>query len=446
MRNLPSKHLCGNDDTLRDEREREKNNTTNNNNNNKMTSFNVFVRLVNSTRTRCYQLSDAFSRSDDDDDDDDYKKGEREQNVLLNRLKALVETREGIPRDAQVFLSVETTFFFAKSKGEDGEKRDAASASGSSSSSSFSSSSLDEENFLSRRKRIEPNGTYQLFLKKGLQGGKGGFGTLLRSTGKKKGRNSGANNNELCRDLKGQRYHVTENAKKMEQWEKEESLREEEALALRYIEEQTGEKARKRAKMEEEEERFRKDSEEVKERMERAIKMATNATKISTTLASSSVEKRSKRDEEDDDNDDEDEDDDDDDDEDDFRKKKKKTSTTKNDRGEKEKEEECKEEEKPKEVEEKEQRKEEKVAASEKKLSSAATSSSPPKQENFEPIDLSVINTAQELERFGLDHLKIELTRQKLKCGGSLEERANRLFLLKTNSLEEIDKKHKAKK
>ena len=404
-----------------------------------MTSFNVFVRLVNSTRTRCYQLSDdASSRNDYDD----HKKGEG-QNILLNRLKALVETREGIPRDAQVFLSVETTFFFAKSEGE---KRDAASsASGSSSSSSFSSfSSLDEENFLSRRKRIEPNGTYQLFLKKGLQGGKGGFGTLLRSTGKKKGRNSGANNNELCRDLRGQRYHVTENAKKMEQWEKEESLREEEALALRYIEEQTGEKARKRAKMEEEEERFRKDSEEVKERMERAIKMATNATKISTTLASSSVEKRSKRDEEDDDNDDEEEEEDDD--EDDFRKKKKKTSTTKNYRGEKEKEEERKEEEKPKEVEEKEQRKEEKVAASEKKLSSAATSSSPPKQENFEPIDLSVINTAQELERFGLDHLKIELTRQKLKCGGSLEERANRLFLLKTNSLEEIDKKHKAKK
>ena len=398
-----------------------------------MTSFNVFVRLVNSTRTRCYQLSDA-SRNDYDD----YEKGEG-QNVLLNRLKALVETREGIPRDAQVFLSVETTFFFAKSEGE---KRDAASASGSSSSSSFSSfSSLDEENFLIRRKRIEPNGTYQLFLKKGLQGGKGGFGTLLRSTGKKKGRNSGANNNELCRDLKGQRYHVTENAKKMEQWEKEESLREEEALALRYIEEQTGEKARKRAKMEEEEERFRKDSEEVKERMERAIKMATNATKISTTLASSSVEKRSKRDkEEDDNNKEEEEEEEEEEDEDDFRKKKKKTSTTKNDRGEKEKEEERKE------VEEKEQRKEEKVGVSEKKLSSATTSSSPPKQENFEPIDLSVINTAQELERFGLDHLKIELTRQKLKCGGSLEERANRLFLLKTNSLEEIDKKHKAKK
>jgi splicing factor 3A subunit 3 len=75
-----------------------------------------------------------------------------------------------------------------------------------------------------------------------------------------------------------------------------------------------------------------------------------------------------------------------------------------------------------------------------------SSNSSPPKQENFEPIDLHDINVAQELERFGLDHLKIELTRQNLKCGGSLEERANRLFLLKMTPFEAIDKKHKAMK
>ena len=62
---------------------------------------------------------------------------------------------------------------------------------------------------------------------------------MLRSTGKKKGRNNAEPNNDLCRDLKGQRYHVSENARKMEQWTKEESLREEEKN-LRYIEEQTG--------------------------------------------------------------------------------------------------------------------------------------------------------------------------------------------------------------
>ena len=78
----------------------------------------------------------------------------------------------------------------------------------------------------------------------------------------------------------------------------------------------------------------------------------------------------------------------------------------------------------------------------------SSSKSSPPKQENFEPIDLNNINTAQELERFGLDHLKIELTRQKLKCGGSLEEQANRLFLLKKRIIFScfLFKKHKAKK
>ena len=107
-----------------------------------------------------------------------------------------------------------------------------------------------------------------------------------------------------------------------------------------------------------------------------------------------------------------------------------------------EKEEEEKEEKDTKEN----KKKEEKAEANKKEPQLSSSKSSPPKQENFEPIDLNNINTAQELERFGLDHLKIELTRQKLKCGGSLEERANRLFLLKTNSLEAIDKKHKAKK
>ena len=252
---------------------------------------------------------------------------------------------------------------------------------------------------------------------------------MLRSTGKKKGRNNAEANNDLCRDLKGQRYHVSENARKMEQWTKEESLREEESLALRYIEEQTGEKARKRAKMEKEEEQFRKDSEEVKERMEEAIKAASTTLKTSTTSSSAGKE-------------DEDSDDDDDDDEDDFRKKKKKKEGMMTEQGEKEEEE--KEEKDTKEN----KKKEEKAEANKKEpvVVPSSSKSSPPKQENFEPIDLNNINAAQELERFGLDHLKIELTRQKLKCGGSLEERANRLFLLKTNSLEAIDKKHKAKK
>ena len=333
---------------------------------------NVFVRSMNSTRTRCYQL--------------------RENTLAC--LRETVERSEGIPRERLLFLGGPRVV-------DDANEGDI----------------------------IESNVTYQLWVKGGLGGGKGGFGTLLRSTGKKKGRNNAEANNDLCRDLKGQRYHVSENARKMEQWTKEESLREEESLALRYIEEQTGEKARKRAKMEKEEEQFRKDSEEVKERMEEAIKAASTTLKTSTTSSSAGKE-------------DEDSDDDDNDDEDDFRKKKKKKEGMMTEQGEKEEEE--KEEKDTKEN----KKKEEKAEANKKEpvVVPSSSKSSPPKQENFEPIDLNNINAAQELERFGLDHLKIELTRQKLKCGGSLEERANRLFLLKTNSLEAIDKKHKAKK
>ena len=386
---------------------------------------NVFVRLINSTRTRCYQIKLSSSSSDEDDDTDDE----------LERLKIMVEKREGIPREKQSFLALEKDFKEERKEEEDDRKGGKGTRETSTKRTrTTTSSSVIKTTRRRQRRRIEENQTYQLFLKKGLRGGKGGFGTLLRSTGKKKGRNAEPNN-DMCRDLKGQRYHVSENARKMEKWEKEESLREEEALALKYIEEQTGEKARKRAKMEKEEERFRKDSEEVKERMEEAMKVATTSKPIQTM-----VEKGRVWDEEE-----EEDDSDDEEDEDDFRRKKKKGTTKKSTTEEEEIEE---EEEEGKE----EERKVIKVAkANDKKeifagAAPMSSNSSPPKQENFEPIDLHDINVAQELERFGLDHLKIELTRQNLKCGGSLEERANRLFLLKMTPFEAIDKKHKAMK
>ncbi|KAI5059532.1 hypothetical protein GOP47_0025851 [Adiantum capillus-veneris] len=52
---------------------------------------------------------------------------------------------------------------------------------------------------------------------------------------------------------------------------------------------------------------------------------------------------------------------------------------------------------------------------------------------------------ASDLEVLGLDQLKHELQLRGLKCGGSLSERAGRLFLLKTIPLEKLDKKHFAK-
>lgn len=50
------------------------------------------------------------------------------------------------------------------------------------------------------------------------------------------------------------------------------------------------------------------------------------------------------------------------------------------------------------------------------------------------------------LQVLGMERLKLELQSHGLKCGGTLQERASRLFLLKTTPLDKIPKKHLAKK
>jgi hypothetical protein len=60
------------------------------------------------------------------------------------------------------------------------------------------------------------------------------------------------------------------------------------------------------------------------------------------------------------------------------------------------------------------------------------------------PLDVAHYQSAAELEALGLDVLKRELTGRGLKCGGTLGERAARLFLLKSTPLEQLDSKHKA--
>ena len=61
------------------------------------------------------------------------------------------------------------------------------------------------------------------------------------------------------------------------------------------------------------------------------------------------------------------------------------------------------------------------------------------------PIPLGDVGTAVELEAYGLERLKNELARLGLKCGGSLAQRAERLFLLKSMPLDQIPKQHRAK-
>ncbi|KAH7864358.1 hypothetical protein Vadar_028712 [Vaccinium darrowii] len=64
----------------------------------------------------------------------------------------------------------------------------------------------------------------------------------------------------------------------------------------------------------------------------------------------------------------------------------------------------------------------------------------------MKPLNYEEINSAAELEAFGMERLKSELQSRGLKCGGTLQERAARLFLLKTTPLEMLPKKLLAKK
>ena len=58
---------------------------------------------------------------------------------------------------------------------------------------------------------------------------------------------------------------------------------------------------------------------------------------------------------------------------------------------------------------------------------------------DYPPIDLEQFDCPEELEPLGLNHLKNELTRRGLKCGGTLSDRASRLFSVKGLSADQIE-------
>lgn len=66
-------------------------------------------------------------------------------------------------------------------------------------------------------------------------------------------------------------------------------------------------------------------------------------------------------------------------------------------------------------------------------------------QKDPSAVNLSDYTSAEALEALGLDALKAELVARRLKCGGTIKERAARLFLLRDKTREEIDRKHWAK-
>lgn len=62
------------------------------------------------------------------------------------------------------------------------------------------------------------------------------------------------------------------------------------------------------------------------------------------------------------------------------------------------------------------------------------------------PLDLQAFNSWEELASLGLDRLKSALIALDLKCGGTLEERAKRLWQIRDKSPDEIDPKLFAKR
>ncbi|ESQ37767.1 hypothetical protein EUTSA_v10028668mg [Eutrema salsugineum] len=65
---------------------------------------------------------------------------------------------------------------------------------------------------------------------------------------------------------------------------------------------------------------------------------------------------------------------------------------------------------------------------------------------SMEPLNFDDFNSATDMEVMGMERLKSELQSRGLKCGGTLQERAARLFLLKTTPLDKLPKKLLAKK
>ncbi|KAL5563518.1 hypothetical protein UlMin_033265 [Ulmus minor] len=66
--------------------------------------------------------------------------------------------------------------------------------------------------------------------------------------------------------------------------------------------------------------------------------------------------------------------------------------------------------------------------------------------ETEKPLNFDEFDSAAQLEALGMERLKSELQTRGLKCGGTLQERAARLFLLKSTPLDKLPKKLLAKK
>jgi len=372
----------------------------------------VFVRVLDGT-TRCLAFEDAASLR---------------EGVAVAALARRLEASEGVPAREQAFACGATLF----------TPRDAS------------------------RPRLPALDEVSCHLLLRVAGGKGGFGSLLRAS------RSGATttNFDACRDLSGRRIRHVNAERKLAEDQRREKERELERAALKHINETRSSTKRKLAEIEEaERKRYREETAKVIGAVSDAVGagLRERASEDAQEAANAEAKKRAER-----------------------RAMKRVDAymglglggTSESDDSESESESETEDRARAASEEDKKG----KAPASEPRRAAAGPAAAgasgsgggstrgPPSKESStskeeeektppaaapaeetpppaeETIALSDFPNAAALERFGLDRLKAELAERGLKCGGTLAQRAERLWLLRDKTLEEVDEKHRAPK
>ncbi|KAI7838446.1 hypothetical protein COHA_007709 [Chlorella ohadii] len=242
---------------------------------------------------------------------------------------------------------------------------------------------------------IQKESTLHLVLR--LRGGKGGFGSLLRGAGKQKL----TDNFDACRDLQGRRVRHKTAQQKLAEWQAEAKERELEKVAMKHLKEA--------ARKQRQEEREQVDIHEVRHLLSMLYPKPCSITPFSLLFppslppgghprgGSGGSDKSTSED---------------------FAAEPAAAAAAAAAPAQPEPEQQPQAE---------EQQQQAQPAAAEQ-----------------EPIDLADYESAGALEAAGLDRLKAELQRRGLKAGGTLAQRAQRLFLLKHTPIEQLDRKHLA--
>lgn len=258
-------------------------------------------------------------------------------------------------------------------------------------------------------------------------GGKGGFGTQLRTAGR---RGVQTTNFDACRDLSGRRLGVVNGERKLAEWEAKREEREREREAEKFLKSQaSGSGAAKLRELEEKERAaYQAERELVSESVSAAV---ASGIKEAAVLEASKRRKVAKGKEVVNDSDGDESDEDFDDSALLFPVVAKKRAKIEPQAG-------------PIATMEVPARAENTVSEAQLEPSTTKPIEEAVSEEPT-PLNLANFSSASELEAFGLDRLKRELMDRGLKCGGTLTERAARLFLLRDKTRDELDKKFWAK-